>query len=113
TPRGSGLDTGAGGAHRGGVGQQHVVEEVSQEEPLRNFAGGAHGGRGLRRQGSLARLKYTRSAGSRAIPRLRLRGRSDGRGLVDDNGAHAGEVKSPEKWSDGQLTGLAEIHEEL
>ena len=54
--RRAGFDAGATGAHSGGIGQQHVVEEVSEEEPLRNFAGGAGLGRGLRRLRSLARI---------------------------------------------------------
>ena len=48
-PREAGLDAGAGGAHGGAIGQQHVVEQVAEEEPLRNFAGGADRGGGLRR----------------------------------------------------------------
>ena len=95
------------------IGQQHVVEEVSEEEPLRNFAGGADRRRGLRRLGSLARFEQTGGAGGRAVTGLRLRCGGDGRHLVDDDGAHAGEVESAEKRSDGQLAGLAEVHQEL
>ncbi len=38
--RRTGLGAGAAGAHGGAVGQQNVVEEVAEEQPLRHFARG-------------------------------------------------------------------------
>ena len=86
---------------------------MAKKKPLRNLTGGAHRGRGLGRLGNLARFKKSSGAGSGAVSGLRLWSGSDGRGLVDDDGPHAGEVKSSKKRSDGQLAGLAEVHQEL
>src|ERR1035441_10201210 len=66
-PRGAGFAAGATGAHGGAGVQQHFVEEVSEEEPLWNLAGGAHLRRGLRRLRGLARVKDAGGAGGRAV----------------------------------------------
>ncbi len=45
---GTGPGAGAAGAHGGAVGQQNVIEQVAEEEPLRHLARGAYRRRGGR-----------------------------------------------------------------
>src|ERR1035438_1404771 len=112
-PRGAGFDACATSAHGGAIGQQYVVEQVTEKEPLRNLAGGAHLRRGWRRRRCLAHMKDAGGARRRTVSGRRLRRGRPGRDLVDDDGAHAGEVKSAQERSHGQLAGLAYFNQEL
>ena len=113
--RETGLGAGAAGAHGGAIGKQHVGEPVAEEDPLRHFARGAHLRlRGRRGRGLSARFEYTGGAGGGSVAGLLLRcGGGDGRGFVDDDGTHAGEVETTQQRADAQLAGPAEIDQKL